>query len=70
MLPQLRVDRQPSGKFDPITVPLDDGFYASFPDAAKAFKIQRDDQKHEIDITSGITINKAPCKVVVVVMRT
>ena len=60
MLPQLRVERQPSGKFDPITVPLDDGFYASFPDAAKPFKIQRDDQKQEIDIKSGITINRAP----------
>jgi hypothetical protein len=59
-LPQLRIDRQPQGKFEPITIPLDDGFYSTFPSSANGLDIQRDRRKHEIDIKGGITLKKAP----------
>jgi hypothetical protein len=59
-LPQLRIDRQPQGKFEPITIPLDDGFYSAFPSSVNGFNIARDIKKHEIDIMGGITIKRAP----------
>ncbi len=58
-LPYLRINRQPAGQFDPVTIPLDERFFSAYPDATKGFTIERDSVRHEIDITSGIVIHKA-----------
>jgi hypothetical protein len=59
IFPKLRIDRQPVGKFDPVTFHLDEEFYKAFPERAKMFTIERDTNKHEMMITSGITLNKS-----------
>jgi hypothetical protein len=59
IFPKLRVDRQPVGTFDPVTFHLDEEFYKSFPDRAKVFTITRDTNKHEMMITTGISVKKS-----------